>query len=171
MRIPRYIISCFFLATFKSLSLSLDFDNLIIKCIGTSLEGVNSRTSTRRSVWLCEGSWYAMTHNQTFCWCAIEKKSTQTQSRSKVVSESPAPWLCRYKMDWDPYWEASLNHTRHISFKVVWDPSLFFFLFLFFLSNVSVGRFLICSTNIKIKIFSRKSNHGIHIKLASSDLA
>ena len=49
----------------------------------------------------------------------------------------------------------------------------FLFLFLFFLSSVSDGRFVICSTNIKIKmiIFSRKWNHGLHIKFASSDLA
>lgn len=127
---PCIWISRFFLATFKRLSLALVFDNLIIKCIGVSLEEVNSRTSTRRSVWLCEGSWYAMTHNQTFRWCATEKKSTQTQSRCKVVSEPSAHWLCRYKMNWDPHWEAKSESQKTYFFSSSMRPFLIPFPFL-----------------------------------------
>ena len=39
MEVTFYVTSCFFRASFKILSLSLTFDNLIIMCLGVAVFG------------------------------------------------------------------------------------------------------------------------------------
>ena len=93
---PRIWISGSFLATFKSLSLALAFDNLIIKCIGVRL----LLLSHFSRVWLCvtpemaahqaPHSWDSPGKNTGVgCHCLLQ--CMKVKSESEVTQSCPTP--------------------------------------------------------------------------------